>query len=175
MFPKRLARKTIYESEWINLHIDKVQMPSGKIIEEYHFLDHPSEYVMAVLTNSKKELLLIKSRRYITQTLCWEFPAGTIEKKEKILDAAKREILEETGYITKNLKKIHTIHTANGMSNGTLHVITGEIKDLNQKQFDRDETQETKWFSLDELKKLIAENKILCGSTLSSLVIYLNQ
>jgi hypothetical protein len=39
MIPERLARKVVYQSEWVNLYVDKVQFPSGRIIEHHHLLD----------------------------------------------------------------------------------------------------------------------------------------
>lgn len=55
MLPKKLQRKVIYKSKWINLYTDKVLMPSGKIIEKYHQLDYQKEAVVLVLENKKKK------------------------------------------------------------------------------------------------------------------------
>lgn len=35
-FPQRLDRRTIYESSWVSLYVDRVRMPSGAIVERYH-------------------------------------------------------------------------------------------------------------------------------------------
>jgi len=72
MLPKRLSRKTIYKSQWINLHVDRVKMPSGKIIEEYHFIDLLTDGVVALMMNLKKEICLVKAYRYQTQKIAWE-------------------------------------------------------------------------------------------------------
>ena len=98
MLPKRLDRKPIYESQWINLYIDKVLMPSGKIIEKYHQLDYPKDSITVLLFNAKSEICFIKSLRYTTQKIEWELPAGGVEKGEDVLAAAEREVMEETGF-----------------------------------------------------------------------------
>ncbi|MAG44766.1 NUDIX hydrolase [bacterium] len=172
MLPKRLKRKTIYKSPWINLFTDKVLMPSGKIIEKYHFLDYPKESIVVLLTNSKHEICFIKSLRYTTKKIECELPAGGIEKDESILNAAKREVLEETGFRTKSLEKVYSFNPSNGMSNQLVHVIFGTISNDKQKYFDTDEVKEVHWFSLKKIKNLILNNKITDGVALVALSIY---
>jgi hypothetical protein len=62
MKPKRLARRTVYQSTWIDLHLDTVRLPSGAVIDEYHVLDFPREAVGAIVTNERGELLAGRSR-----------------------------------------------------------------------------------------------------------------
>ena len=147
MFPKCLDRKSVYNSSWIKLYIDKVLMPSGKIIEEYHQLDYPRETVSVLIFNSKKEILFIKSLRYTTQKVEWEIPSGGVEKDEDILVAAEREVFEETGLRVNGLKLYYTYNPSNGMSNQRVHVIFGKVKNGKQAKFDTDEVQEVIWFS----------------------------
>lgn len=172
ILPKRLNRKSIYKSPWINLYIDKVLLPSGRIIEKYHFLDYPKESVVALLQNTNKEILFIKSLRYTTQKVEWELPAGSIEKGESILEAAKRETEEETGYKLNNLKLIYSFNPSTGMSNQTVHVVFGKIMDKPRINFDTDEVKDIKWLSEAEIKKLIKKRKIADGISLISLLLY---
>lgn len=172
MLPKRLDRKPIYESQWINLYLDKVLMPSGKIIEKYHQLDYPTESITLLLTNSAGKVCFIKSLRYTTQKVEWELPAGGIEKGEDAIKAAEREVLEETGFKTKALKLFYSYNPSNGMSNQNVHIIFGEIDDDGQVGFDTDEVKEIHWLSLDEIKELIARNKISDGISLLPLLLF---
>lgn len=172
MLPKRLDRKTIYESQWINLYIDKVLMPSGKIIEKYHQLYYHKEGVVVLLFNSKGEICFIKSKRYTTQKIEWELPAGGIDKDEEILTAAKREVMEETGLTTNKLKLHYSYNPSNGMSNQSIHIAIGNVKNNIQAEFDTDEVKEIKWLSSDEVKNLIKRNDITCGVSLTTLLFY---
>lgn len=115
MLPKRLARKTIYESNWINLHVDIVKMPSGAIIKKYHQLDYPYESIGVLLLNEKNEVCLIESLRFSTQSIEWEVPAGGISEDENILDAAGREVLEEIGFKAEGLRHTYSYNPSNGM------------------------------------------------------------
>ena len=74
MMPKQLSRSTIYESDWINLHIDKVKFPDGRLIDNHHYLDFPKTSVAALVENDNAELLLIQAYRYTTGSIEWECP-----------------------------------------------------------------------------------------------------
>jgi len=174
MLPKRLDRKPIYESQWINLYIDKVLMPSGKIIEKYHQLDYPKESITVLLLNAKSEICFIKSLRYTTQKIEWELPAGGVEKGEDILSAAEREVMEETGFKTKALKLLYSYSPSNGMSNQNVHIIFGDVETGEQAEIDTDEVKEINWLSLSEVKKLIVNNEISDGISLMPLLLYLS-
>ena len=102
-FPERLDRKVIYESDWVSLYADKVQMPDGRIFNTYHKLHSPHESVCVVIVNEKDEIMMIQSKRYVTSRLEWEIPAGRIESNESPENAAMRECLEETGCTLKDL------------------------------------------------------------------------
>jgi hypothetical protein len=45
MKPKRLKRRTVYQSPWVTLHLDRVRMPDGHVSEDFHFLDFAIEAV----------------------------------------------------------------------------------------------------------------------------------
>lgn len=172
MLPRRLGRKPIYESQWINLYIDKVLLPSGKIIEKYHQLEYPKESIVVLLLNSKNDICFIRALRYTTQKIEWELPAGGIDTGEDILAAAQREVIEETGLKMKNLKLLYTYNPSNGMSNQIVHVIFGKTEGNNQKGFDTDEVKEVKWLSSDKTKELIFKNEIRDGISVLPLLLY---
>ena len=98
MKPKRLSRTVIYENPWVNLYVDKVRFPDGRIIEQHHLLDFEKEAVAALVENSEGQVLLVHVYRYTTDTIEWEIPAGSVEEGESILEAARREVWEESGY-----------------------------------------------------------------------------
>ena len=93
----RLARRTIYESRWVNLYLDHMRTPSGLEITDYHIVDYPNDAVAAYVTNSKGEILMGQYYRYAISQLRWEIPAGGVEPDEDPLEAAQREVLAETG------------------------------------------------------------------------------
>lgn len=175
MPPKRLHRKTIYQSPWVSLHLDRVEMPSGHIIEEYHFLNFPSEGVMIVVTNKKNEICMIKSPRYPTQTLEWEIPGGLMDEEEKPEETAEREVWEETGYKIKNMRTVYSCHPLNSFSDKRVHTIFAELASEEQSDFDINEVSEVRWFTDEEVKKMIRNQEISDGQSLLALLLYFNQ
>ena len=155
--PKRLSRQTIYESDHVCLYADKVQLPSGYVIEKYHQIHYPHEAVSVVIFNGQNEILMIREKRYTVGRIEWEIPAGKVEEGETKSDAARREAMEETGCSLKDLRYLCSQNPANGMSDCVCHVFAarvaeeGDIKDI-------DEVAGKKWMSVQEVKQLLKEN-----------------
>lgn len=173
--PKLLQRKTVYESEWINLHLDRVQLPSGKIIEEYHTVEYMKEGVVVLVTNAQGEILMIQNRRYRQDQPSWEIPAGFLEKREKALEGAKREVKEETGYEATHLTYLYPYHPSNGISTEVLHICFAQVEDKAPEAFDTDEVKSVHWVKKEEVRRMIHAGEISDGCSLVPLLLYLNQ
>lgn len=155
--PKRLERTTIYESDHVCLYTDKVQFPSGYIIEKYHQIHYPKEAVAVVIFNEKNDILFIHNRRYTVGHLEWEIPAGKIEPGENIEVAAEREAREETGCELRDLKYLCSQNPCNGMTDAIVHVFAAKVSAENQIQ-DTDEVSSKRWFKKAEYLELLRTN-----------------
>ena len=169
MIPKRLARKVIYENEWVNLYLDKVQFANGHIIEDMHHVSFDHEAVGIVVLNEKNEVLLIKSHRYHTQSVEWEIPAGFIDTGEEPVDAAARETLEETGFSVETPKLVYRYNPTNGNSDQVFYIYKAHILSKVGEP-DPAEVSEIKWVSKDELHDMLRNNEINCGFSLVGLM-----
>ena len=76
---KVLRREPLYQSDWINLYQDWVQLPDGTIIEGHHVLDYPKKAVGVVPVNAAGQVMLVDHYRFITDTRGWEIPAGGVD------------------------------------------------------------------------------------------------
>lgn len=169
VFPERLDRKIIYESDWICLYADKVKMPSGYIIETYHKLHYLNESVCVVIVNEKDEVLMIQSKRYVTERLEWEIPAGRVERNEKPEDAARRECLEETGCTLKDLTYLCCQNPSNGMSDLKIHVFGARV-DTENMDFDENEVNAKRWIPKEKVLEMLKENQTYCGVSMLGLL-----
>jgi len=172
MKPVRLARKTVYESHWVNLYLDKVKFPSGHVINEFHLLDFPHEAVAAIVENDLGNILFARIPRYTTGATDWELPAGGVEIEESLIEAAKREVLEETGYTTKKHQLIYSYYPMNGSANKHFHIVYCMAVD-NKEEFDTNEVSEIRWFTRDEVKQMVVNRTITDGFTLTALLLWL--
>jgi 8-oxo-dGTP pyrophosphatase MutT (NUDIX family) len=95
---KVLAREYLARKLWYTVRVDRVELPTGTIIPEYWVNEYPP-WVNVVAVTTDDKILLIRQYRHGLERVSYEIPAGTTDPDETSLEAAaKRELLEETGY-----------------------------------------------------------------------------
>lgn len=169
---KQLSRKTVYSSEWIKLHVDRVETEDGSIIEKYHQLDYPKGSIVVIVEN-KGKICFIKSFRYTTQQYGIELPAGYVEENEELEIAAVREVYEETGLNIDKPEFLFNFLPSNGMSNQVVNVFYAKTDDELKVPVKHEGIVDVFWYEVDKLKELIETNKITDGITLLALTRYL--
>jgi 8-oxo-dGTP pyrophosphatase MutT (NUDIX family) len=172
MKPEQLAREIVYQSRWVNLYKDTVRFPNGFVIDKFHLLDFEREAVAAVMENANGEVIFARIPRYTTGLAEWELPAGGMEVGEEILESAKRELLEETGYTSTDHELVYTYYPMNGQANQIFHIVFCKAGDKVQ-DFDPNEVSEIRWFSRNEIKQLLRDQKVKDGFSLTALLLWL--
>lgn len=163
--PKRLTRTTIYESDYVCLYADRVQLPSGHIIEKYHQIHYPKEAVAVVIFDENDCILFVQNRRYTVGHLEWEIPTGRIEVGETMEEAAVREVMEESGCEIKELSYLCSQNPANGMSDAVVQCFAARVSKEGQPT-DTDEINRKKWFTRQEYMELLETNGTKDGVTM---------
>ena len=167
-----MSRSVIYESPWVSLYADKVRFPGGRIIEKHHILDFHTGFVGVVVENDAGEVLLVHAYRYPLDTIEWEVVTGRMEETESPIEAARREVLEESGYETGTYRLVYSFNPINGISDKVFHVLVCRAGEK-VGEFDTNEVKEIKWVDKDELKRMIKERALCDGFTLTALLLYL--
>jgi ADP-ribose pyrophosphatase len=168
--PKRISRTIKYQSPWVNLYVDKVSFPNGRIIDHHHLLDFELASVAAVVDDPGGRILFVRVPRYTTGSSEWEIPAGNMEKGESVFAAAKREVFEETGYLSQDFEHLYTYYPMNGISNKVFHVV--RCKAAQQiKAPDSSEVQAIRWFTTAQIRDMINNREISDGFTLTALLL----
>ena len=155
-----------------DLYLDKVKFPNGFVIDEFHLLDFSREAVAAIVEDNKGNIILARIPRYAAGTTNWELPAGDIEAGESVIEAAKREVLEETGYTSAQHQLIYSYYPMNGNANKLFHVVSCKAS-VNEQEFDTNEVSEIGWFTGDKIRQMIRDKAITDGYTLTALLLWL--
>lgn len=171
MKPERLAREIVYQSPWVNLYLDKVRFPNGLVIEKFHLLDFPHAAVTAIVENDFGSIIFVRICRYTSGATDWELPAGGVEEGETIIDAARREVLEEAGYTSDNHQLMYSYYPMNGSANKLFHVVHCKVVEHSQ-YFDKNEVSETRWFTKDEVKQMLKDKALTDGFSLTALLLW---
>lgn len=165
----RLARRVVYESDWVCLYLDTVRLPNGEVIDGYHQLHYPHESASIVIMNERGDILLTHNRRYTTGQLEWEVPCGRVETGESPENAARRESMEETGCTLRNLRHLCWHNPSNGMSDLRMHVFAAWV-DAEGAIVDTNEIESKRWFTRDEVREMLRQGDIRCGVSILALL-----
>lgn len=92
-----LSTDYLIKNKWLTVRKDHVKLPSGVEMDDFYVLEYPDWVTVIAITSDGKYVMESQYRHGIQKT-CYELCGGTVEKGEDILDTAKRELKEETGY-----------------------------------------------------------------------------
>jgi 8-oxo-dGTP pyrophosphatase MutT (NUDIX family) len=111
----RLSRRTAYENPWIAVYDDRVLRPDGQpgIYGVVHFRNRA---VGVVALDNTDRVLLVGQYRYTLDQYSWEIPEGGAPFDEDPLEAARRELREETGYSARSWRELGRVHLSNSVS-----------------------------------------------------------
>lgn len=95
---KVLDSEYLSRKPWLTVRKDSVELPNGGRIPEYFVLEYP-DWINVIAVTRQGKLVLVRQYRHALGRTSLEIPAGVIEKSDASpMAAAKRELLEETGY-----------------------------------------------------------------------------
>ncbi len=165
------GRRTAYESSWVNVHVDDVELPDGRRIE-HHVVAMPRPSVGALVLDGQGNTLLIWRHRFITDVWGWEVPAGWVDPGEDLIDAARREVLEETGWSVGRVEPLTEYHPLSGLSTMRYTAFVAS-EPAHVGPPDDDETSRVAWIPLDSVRELAVKGQIMDGPSLLILSYYL--
>jgi 8-oxo-dGTP pyrophosphatase MutT (NUDIX family) len=140
---RTLSSRTIYRNPWLVLREDRVIRPDGaegiySVVEM-----RPSCGVVAI--NEENQIALVGQWRYVHNKYSLEIPTGGSEQDEAPLDAAKRELQEETGLTARDWMALGTIDNSNGVTTDIAHLFLARNLTTGPPVPQGDEQVELRW------------------------------
>jgi 8-oxo-dGTP pyrophosphatase MutT (NUDIX family) len=156
---KLLGKKNVFDSKWLSVEDRSYELPDGKVVEVYYHLNRP-DYVLILAVDKHQRIVVEKQYRRGVDDFVYELPAGWINKDDIQLYAAKRELLEETGFIGVG-SQVFEIYPHPGFCSMKAYLVVLKIQDEkgDEKQ-EEDETLSYELVDLFKIKKMIADNEI---------------
>lgn len=161
-----------YTTPWFKVREDTVKKQDGSETTFYVVECPESAFIVPVTDDGK--IVLVKLFRYRTQRGGWEIPAGSVDRGEDRLAAARRELQEETGFNAKDVRELApSFDSMNGASDAVGHVFvaSGLVQSGHNEQEEEGIT-ETHAFTWNEIIDMIKNGEIVDGLSIAALLKY---
>jgi ADP-ribose pyrophosphatase len=157
--------REVYSCRLFKVTEDRAVDPKTGFEIKRSVVRHAGSAVMMAV-DDRKRILLVRQYRLPAEKYMWELPAGKLDEGEKPLQAAKRELAEETGYKAKKWEKLASFFVSPGyvQERMTIFLATG-LTAGDATPMD-DERIETRWFKRKEVAEMIRSGKIEDAKTI---------
>lgn len=162
---KIIKEKLIYKGSFLDIVNVDVTLPDGKNTSR-DIVKHPGATAIIAFLDEENIILVEQFRLALNRTML-EIPAGKLNKNEEIIECARRELQEETGYMAKNLEYLGCLSTAPGFCDELIYLYKATDLSLGEKNEDEDEFTNVKIMNIGKVKELIRKGEIIDGKTIS--------
>ncbi len=152
-----LESRRIYDGHVLNLRVDTIATSRGT--HECEVVEHTGAVVVIAMPNPD-EMVLVRQYRHPLERLTWEVCAGSIDPGETPLDAAMRELREETGFRASRMRRLWSAYSAPGFCSELLHFFVTDAWEVGETDFDPGEDIEIATFSVGRLREMIEHDEL---------------
>lgn len=156
---KKLDSRTVYENDWMRVYEDRVINPGGGE-NQYGYVHFKNRAIAIVALDDADNTWLVGQERYTLGEYSWELPMGGAPLDEAPLDAAKRELKEETGLSADRWSEIMRLHTSNSITDEVGIVYVAEELTEGEPAFEETEDLQIRKLPLDAAVQLVHDGEI---------------
>lgn len=172
---KTLKSDYIIKRPWLTARRDEVQLPNGVIHDEYYVLEYP-DWINVIAEDTDGNLIIEQQWRHALGIVSSENCAGVIEKDEKPLDAAQRELQEEIGYGGGTWTKLMTISANPSTMNNLCHCYLAKgVKPVSEQHLDRTEDIEFKLLPKEKVFEMLKNGEFMQALMIAPLWKYFSE
>ena len=170
-----LNTRLIYEAKpWVELSVQQVRLPNGRIVDDYHQIRLP-EYCVAYAETTDGRIIVARQYRHGVGGECVTLPAGLLEDGEEAQEAMKRELLEETGYTAEDWRSLGSYVPNSNYGCGKAHLFAARNARQLQAACSGDlEESEIVLLTREELFQAISESRIASLSMIAVIALATN-
>ena len=167
------SRTTLHRGRVFNLIRENVTLDNG-VTTDMEFVEHPGATAIIPMLNESR-VLLLKQYRHSLRQYIWEIPAGTLDPQESIMNCAKRELIEETGYSARQWQKLGEITPVPGYSDERIHIFLATDLQPAEQNLDTDEIINVHDVGFSEAIEMIEKGEIQDAKSIAGLYLALNR
>jgi len=164
---RTIRSRTVFENRWIRLVQDQVEALDDEHRFEYTYLS-VQDAVMVVGVTPEGEIPLIRQYRYPSKAYNFELPGGGTGGRDAV-EAAREELLEETGYKAGKLEKVGDFVTYCGLADEVCHVVLAWDLEAGPQQLEKTERIEVRRVGYQRLLEMIRAGEFRDGMGLAAL------
>jgi ADP-ribose pyrophosphatase len=166
-------QELVFNHKWYKLRQDEVELPNGRIVDDYFVSVRPNVVVIFAVTPDD-EVVMVKQYKHGVQEIIVELPGGVVDENENFEEAAKRELIEETGYSVDSLKLIASLYDNPTKDTNKINLYLGRnaIK-TSEQDLDENEEIEVSTVKLSALKGKILSGEIRVSGSVAAILLAL--
>ncbi len=168
---KITSSREVYKCNLFRVTEDKARDAKSGFEIRRSVVRHAGSAVMMAV-DSKKRVLLVRQYRLPAGKELWELPAGRLDPGEKPLQAAKRELIEETGYRAREWTKLASFFVSPGYVGERMTIFLATDLTAGEATPMDDERIRARWFARRELAAMIRDGKIEDAKTMVGFLLW---
>ncbi len=167
---KKVSGERVLRGWLLSVDVDQVVEPGTETPARREVVRHPgAAAVLACLPGNR--VILVRQYRYAPDKYFWEVPSGRLEDGEDPLEAARRELAEETGYTAQDMTPLASLHSSPGCSDEVIHLFQATRLSSGQSSPDPQERIEVREFNLTEALEMVSEGLITDSKTVCAILL----
>jgi ADP-ribose pyrophosphatase len=165
-----VEKQVVYEGKKVRLEIHLLEDEQGKRSRREVCVHNGAVVILPFVAPDR--ILLLRNRRYAVGQILVELPAGTLEKKEDPMNAAGRELQEETGYLAGRMKPLNAFYSSPGILSEKMYAFAAyDLMKVGQ-ALEEDEEIEVFEAGFGEAVEMIRSGQIQDGKSIATILLY---